>query len=261
MTRSFCLLVIESIFAGFCLATAIPSAFAQAPDGWGTIKGQIVFGGEKIPDRKLQNVTMDKEHCLSKGPLLDEEWIINPKNKGLRWTFVWLGRGDDPKGKLPIHPKLNTIGVKQVEIDQPCCQFVPHALAIRQGQELVAKNSAPVAHNVNWTGGVKNPGGNQILPAGKSYTITNLVADRFPVKIACNIHPWMNGWVRVFDHPYFALTDADGNFEIKDAPAGNYRLFIWHETGYRGGSKGREGEGVTIKKDAVTDLGKLEFKP
>src|SRR6516225_5641987 len=152
------------IGCGVLFYSSAPAVCAEAPADWGTVKGQIVFGGDKIPERKTMDVTMDKAHCLEKGPLLSEEWIINPKNRGIRWTFVWLGRDDDPKAKIPVHPKLNGIGPKQVEIDQPCCQFVPHALAIRQGQELVAKNSAPVAHNVNWTGAAKNPGGNQILP-------------------------------------------------------------------------------------------------
>jgi hypothetical protein len=72
----------------------------------------------------------------------------------------------------------------------------------------------------------------------------------------------MSGWVRVFDNPYFAVTDADGNFEIKDAPAGTYRLMIWQESiGYRGGAAGRDGTPVTIKAGAVTDVGPFDVKP
>jgi hypothetical protein len=56
----------------------------------------------------------------------------------------------------------------------------------------------------------------------------------------------MTGYVRVFDHPYYAVTDDDGNFEIKNAPAGKYRIVYWHENGVRGGAQGRAGEEVEI---------------
>jgi hypothetical protein len=72
----------------------------------------------------------------------------------------------------------------------------------------------------------------------------------------------MKAWVLVSDHPYVAVTNKDGKFEIKNAPAGDYRLVVWHEDiGYLGGAKGRDGQPITIKPDAVTDLGKLKIKP
>ena len=84
-------------------------------------------------------------------------------------------------------------------------------------------------------GGQPKPPNRTPLIAGVLGGCLDLVADRLPIKIECNIHPWMNGWVRVFDHPYFAVTDADGNFELKNAPAGNYRLMVWHgQGGWRG---------------------------
>jgi hypothetical protein len=256
------------IVAGLGLNRGDQAMAQKAAGEWGTIKGQVVWGGEAIPQRKeiaKVNENQDKAHCLAKGPLLDEEWVVNKDNKGVRWTFVWLDLSPEAKAakqKLPVHPTLAEIKVKNVEIDQPHCQFIPHVVALREGQSLVAKNSAPVNHNVKWTGSQKNPGGNVILPPGKSHTITDLMADRFPVNLECNIHPWMKGVVRIFDHPYFAVTDADGKFEIKDAPAGNYQLVIWHDSmGYRGGAAGRNGTAITIKKGEVTDLGKFDLKP
>jgi hypothetical protein len=230
-----------------------------ASEEWGTVKGQVVFGGDTIPQPKLIDVSnnQDKQHCLSKGPLFNDEWVINKENKGVRWAFVWLAPASSGAA-LPVHPSLKEIKQKVVTVDQPCCMFVPHVLAIRQGQDILAKNSSPVSHNINWTG-IKNPGGNILLPAGKSHLITGLVADRTPLKLACNIHPWMSGWVRIFNHPYFAVTDENGKFEIKLAPAGNYRLVSWQEmVGY--GPGGRKGVPVTIKGGAVTDAGKIELK-
>jgi hypothetical protein len=232
----------------------------RAAEEWGTVKGQVVFGGQAIPQPMEINVNNnpDKQHCLSKGPLFSDEWTINKDNKGVRWTIVWLAPAS-AGNPMPVHPSLKDIKKKEVEIDQPCCKFIPHALGLRQGQELVAKNSAPVTHNINWTG-IKNPGGNVLLPPSNSYTIKNLVVDRIPLKLSCNIHPWMAAWVRIFDHPYFAVTGEDGKFEIKLAPAGDYHLVTWHEAvGY--GPGGKQGLPITIKGGADTDAGKIELKP
>jgi plastocyanin len=233
----------------------------DSPHQWGTVKGQVVWGGDALPPRKNVDVNKDQEHCLSKGPIPDESWVINSANKGIRWAFVWLVP-EPGQPKLAINPDVQLIKQSEVVIDQPCCRFEPHALALREGQQLIFKNSAPVAHNVNWTGVLKNPGSNQILPAGQSFAVKGLVADRYPLTVACNIHPWMKAWVRVFDNPYYAVTDPDGNFEIKLVPPGKCRLMVWQESvGYRGGAAGRNGTPIEIKPGMTTDLGKLDIKP
>ncbi len=69
----------------------------------------------------------------------------------------------------------------------------------------------------------------------------------------------MRAWVRVYDHPYHAVTDADGKFELKNAPAGKYNLVIWHEgVGWVNG--GKLGKPITIKADGETDAGKFAVK-
>jgi hypothetical protein len=260
--------------AGLALLALAGRSAAADEQKWGTIKGQVVLAGQ-VPAPKQVDVNKDQEHCLSRGPIFSEEWVVNPKNKGVQWAYVWLQRVPDeanPGAKLedpPINPALKDVPDKPVVLDQPCCKFEPHALALRQGQTLFGKNSAPVAHNINWTGGKDNPGNNVIVPPGGQIEIKDLKASRFPVSISCNIHPWMKGWARVFTHPYFALTDADGHFEIKGAPAGTYNLVIWHEgAGYRDmktiemdGKKIRlYGTKIEIKPDAVTDLGQFDLK-
>jgi hypothetical protein len=147
-------------------------------------------------------------------------------------------------------------------MDQPRCAFIPHAVALREGQTLIVKNSSPVTHNVRWEGTpLKNPADNQTIVAGKTVTIDKLKSDRYPVSISCSIHPWMKGVVRVFDSPYYAVTDEEGKFEIKLAPVGKYRLFVWHEgSGWKGGAAGRSGEPIEIKPGDAQDLGKLAIK-
>ncbi len=241
---------------------------AHAQNGqWGTVKGTITWGGKEIPKQmQIAQVAghQDKAACTMNGNVvIDETWVVNPKNKGLEWTFVWLV---DPnkKGAPPIHPNLKAVKEPKVVMDQPLCHFTPHGIALREGQVLVAKNSAGIAHNFKWTGNPATPnaGNNVLIAPGGSFEIKGLVSDRFPIKIECNIHPWMNGWVRVFDHPYFAVTDKDGKFEMKDAPAGNYNLMIWHGSGgWLGGAAGKNGKAITIKAGGVTDLGDMPFPP
>ena len=99
--------------------------------------------------------------------------------------------------------------------------------------------------------------GSIIVPPGGQVKI-QLHADRLPIAVECAIHAWMRGWIRVFDHPYYAVTDENGAFEIKNAPAGNYRLMVWHgSAGWKGAEKGRNGDPVEIKGGAVVDLGNL----
>ena len=252
--------------AALALAAALVLAAATGvrAAGWGTIKGQVVWDGGDVPPPVKLNVNKDKEHCLSKGPIFKEELVVNPKNKGVRWTVVYLMSGDGFSKEVPVHPSLKAIKTPVVEIDQPCCRFEPHVLALREGQTLLAKNSAPIAHNVNIQGGAKGPNLNQILPPGGKLKVEDIAARQLPISVACNIHGWMSGKVFVLKNPYFAVTDEDGKFEIKNAPAGDFRVVVWHEgMGWVVGDKtpSKMGQKITIKADGVTDLGKLPVKP
>jgi len=245
------------------LAFAAMSVASAAAADWATIKGQVVFPKDKpVPKREPLNVTQDKEHCLSKGDILDESVIVNPKNYGIKNVVVWL-RPDDknPKAKFApeqIHPDDAKRKPAEVSIDQPCCMFVERITIVRPGDTLVVKNSAPVAHNFFWSS-TNNGEYNVTIPKLEKWTMPEkIVAESPPIQYKCTIHPWMTGYVRVFDHPYYAVTDEDGNFEIKNAPTGKFRLVLWHENGFKGGAQGRFGEEIEIK-GLVLDLKTIEF--
>ncbi len=251
-----------ALLAGLCVCQ-YQTATAQA-NQWGTVKGKITWGGKVIPKQEPIAAVMvnpDKMACMAGGNIVvDEKYVVNPKNKGLRYAFVWLEQADPAnKAPLPVSPSLKEIKNKQIVLDQPLCAFTPHAFALRQGQEILAKNTSTIGHNLKWAGFV-NAGNNVLIPAGQSFAIKDLKVDRIPLKFECNIHPWMNGYVMVFDHPYFAVTDANGAFEIKDAPVGDYRLVVRHgEGGWMGGAKGKQGKKIAIKGGAATDLGDTVF--
>jgi hypothetical protein len=242
-----------AVAAGLSFALACPAAEGE----WGTVKGQITIAG-KAPEPAKLDVNKDQDHCLEKGPIVSEEFVVG-KDGGVKNVFVWLIDANDPKAKLPIHPDLKDLKVKAVEMDQPCCKFVPHCVALREGQVLIGKNSSPISHNMNWQGGTDNPGDNKIVPAKGQIEIKDLVASPRPIAVACNIHPWMKAWVRVFDHPYFAVTDEAGRFELKNAPAGKYNVVIWHEgVGWVNG--GKTGQTIEIPAGGTVEV-KEQVKP
>lgn len=246
-------------------AALVPAADAQPPAGqFATIKGQVVFpAGKPVPERAKVDVTQDKAHCLDKGAILEEAVIVNPKNKGVKNVVVWLrpDNVNNPKAALEkgqIHPDDAKRKAAKVVIDQPQCMFTPRVTVARVGDTIVAKNSAPVAHNFFWTS-ASNGEFNPTIPAGQAFKMPQpLKPETSPIQYKCSIHPWMTGYVRVFDHPYFAVTDDDGKFEIKNAPVGKFRLVYWHENGFKDGAKGRFGDLVEVKGPA-TELKPTEF--
>jgi hypothetical protein len=227
---------------------SLNSAEAQ----WATIKGQVVFPEDKpIPVRGVVNVTQDKEHCLSKGAILEESVIVNPKNRGIKNVVVFLRPDDatDAKAKFKsgqIDPADATRKPAEIAINQPCCMFIDRVTVARPGDTIVVKNSAPVPHNFFWSSS-NNGEFNVTIPKMGDWKMPQpLVSETTPIQYKCTIHGWMSGYVRVFDHPYYAITDEDGKFEIKNAPVGKFRIVYWHESGIRGGAKGRFGEPINI---------------
>jgi hypothetical protein len=246
-------------------STALTALSAGAAD-WATVKGQVTFPASKdIPKREPLNVTQDKDHCLSKGEILDESVVVDPKTRGVKNVVVWLRPDDkDPKSKLSkeqIHP--DDAKRKPVEhvITQPCCMFTERVTVARVGDTIVVKNPAPVPHNFFWSS-ANNGEENKTIPKNEDYKLPNpLVAEGPPIQYKCTIHGWMTGYVRIFDHPYVAVTDAEGKFEIKNAPVGKYRLVYWHENGFKGGAQGRFGEEIEIKGPATDVKSEFDVSP
>ncbi len=119
-----------------------------------------------------------------------------------------------------------------VVIDQRKMAFLPHVVAVQQGTTVDFLNSDPVGHNVYWpsiSGNKKLSHNLGTWPKGdkKPFQFNDLGT----ASLLCNVHPEMSGYVIVVPTPYFAVTDKDGNFEIKNVPAGKYMLKTWSEDG------------------------------
>jgi hypothetical protein len=221
------------------------------------------------------NATTDKQVAAQYKDFNTEDWVVNPKNNGIRNVVVWLAPEPSAadlaalqggrKKEFPsfdgadIHPALVKPAKPSIEIDSPFCRFTPHVVVARAGQNMIIKNSSIVPHNVKWMSR-NNDQIDTLIPRGGQDIVKDLKPERFPIEIADSIHPWMRAWVRVFDHPYFAVTDEDGNFEIKNAPVlkGQLRLFIWQENGMHGGAPGRFGQTLKVKP-GLMDLKEIKF--
>lgn len=226
---------------------------------FGTVKGTVKLA--KPDEPAVIDVTADKEHCLSKGPLKDETVIADMKTGGLRYVIVYLRPDSTDRAavfpKDRIHPALKDAKPARFAIDQPCCQFVPRVFAVREQTRLVVMNSSPVSHNVNFMS--EQEPFNETLPPGQTRATKPLKAEPTPITIECNIHPWMKGMGMVFDHPYFAVTDEAGRFTLDKVPAGKWRVVYRHEKGYHKGRDGRLGFPIEVKAGDNT-LPPLEFE-
>ena len=242
---------------------------AAADEKYVTIKGQVLWNGAKPPVLAAVNVVGNKDApvCCKAGPLMPTNMIVDAKTLGVKNVVVWVrpdteGRAD-PFPPEKIHPDLAKPKSKEHVIDQPNCQFEPRVLAARAGDTLVVKNSAGIPHNINYSSDPENV--NVVILAGGEHKLKKpLEASRLAISFKCDLHTWMTGRVRVFDHPYYATTDKDGKFEIKDVPAGKWRIVYWHEEGYHLGIPGDLGIPFEAKAEKATlelDPIKLELPP
>ncbi len=193
------------------------------------------------------NANKDPEVC-GKHKLFDEGIVVDP-NGGLEGVFVYLK--DKPSA---VHPDYASSSTEPVTLDNKNCRFEPHSLVLLTSQPLLLKNSDPIAHNSK-IDPQKNAGLNPILAANTEQKIDSLKAEEnLPIKVGCNIHPWMGANVLLRANPYAAASKADGTFEIKNLPAGKPLEFrLWH-TVYL---KNVEGKG--FKADSK-GLAKIEIK-
>jgi plastocyanin len=160
--------------------------------------------------------------CLreAKGPQFQETFVVGSGGNTLGNVFVYVKDGlgnyvfDAPSGS--------------VTLDQDGCRYHPHVFGIRVGQPLEIINSDPTLHNIHAL-----PKGNKEFNTGQPIegmkTTHTFTAREVMVPFKCDVHGWMNAYVGVLDHPYFAVTKEDGKFDLKGLPPGTYTIEAWHE--------------------------------
>ncbi len=248
MYRRICLVVALAICLGSANLTLA---------GGGTLKGKFVYGGE-APKAAAVDVNADKAFCGKHG-LVNESLVVGKDGAlGNVIIYLYLSRGDTVK----VDPAYDALKAKAVRLNNENCRFSPHVGLLWTEQTIVLANKDTVGHNMKVD--ARNKPMNALIPAGGELPTKFEEAERLPVQVGCNIHPWMRGWLVIRDNPYFAVTGADGSFEIKNIPAGDWQFQVWHEqAGYVrevkiGGkdvewSRGRVE--VSVKEAGTVDLG------
>jgi hypothetical protein len=128
-------------------------------------------------------------------------------------------------------------------MEQKGCQYKPHVLAMRAGQKLKVVNDDATAHNIHPMPN-NNREWNVSQPAGTPVEEV-FAREEVAISVKCNIHPWMRSYIAVVKNPYFAVTDKNGAFELKDVPPGDYTVQAWHEKLGRRTQKITVGAGAT----------------
>jgi hypothetical protein len=195
------------------------------------------------------------------------QWRVNSKNNGVKNVMVWLAPGDNGYFKLSDGDKKPTRD--KVIIDQPHCAFEPHCEVafthysegtkpVSTGQTVVFMNTSKnIAHNTNYKG-TRVSGKNITLQPGD--VLVGEINKPDLITVNCEIHTWMRAYIRNFDHPFAAVTDENGNFEIKNVPTGvPVQLVIWHEVGEYG-KDGQKGKTVTLNDGENTENLKIKAK-
>lgn len=180
--------------------------------GTGTIRGTVTLVG-RVPNLRTP---VDEPCCNGKATIVDETLTADEVGH-LRDVVVYL---EDAPGAEPASPP-------PVVLDQTGCRYVPHVLALRVGQTLRVKNSDPTIHNVHGMCEKNRAFNFAETVAGQTRDLTFSEPESFTVR--CDVHPWMRAQVTVFDHPWFAVTGADGAFHIEHVPPGSYTLVAWQE--------------------------------
>jgi len=201
-----------------------PLATAQ---GGGTVEVEVKYNGKPVVEKI--KVNKDTQQCGTEATI---EKVVVGGNKGLANAVASVpgakGGGQAAKAVL----------------DQHGCKFVPHVVLMSPG-ELEIKNSDGILHNIH-TYSTANPAINKAQPKFKK-TMTEKFEKPEMVKVTCDVHSWMLGWVAVTAGPA-AVTDGDGVAKIENVPAGKQKVEVWHET------LGKQTKDVDVKAGQTTKV-------
>ena len=190
---------------------------------WSTLKGRFIVPGAPPAPRYLKAT---KDTAVFDRPILDERLIVNQKNQGLANVVIWL-QPKSGKQLPPEHESYQMTASDPVELRYQQ-RLAPHVLTFRTTQPLRFVNRDPVAHNAR-IAFQKNELYNIVIPPSQSSEPKISGAERRPVPVMCAIHPWQKAYLLVQDHPYMAITDSDGRFQIPYLPRGEWTFRFWHE--------------------------------
>ena len=237
-------------------------ASALLADKGATLKGQIILEGS--PPKQIE-FDLGRDACCVEAAPKDERWIVG-KSGELANVVVSLRVGREDSVSIP-EPNQGSSQTKR--LTNKDCSFAPRVLLMQVGQTLRIANDDPTTHNVAATFG-RNPSLNVVLAPEKARDFLMAKPERKPMPVSCNIHPYMKGYVFVCEHPFVAVTDHNGKFEIGQLPSGNWQFQFWHEGKYlkegrfsvQGIEYSTDQRGrvrIPLSERGITDLGTIKL--
>ncbi len=206
-------------------ASSAPAAGAPAgqkvdPATAGNVTGMVMLDGTAP---KNEPIKMGADPYCQKAnttPQFQETYTVGSDGKSVGNVFVYV---KDGLGNYVFDPPTGT-----ATIDQKNCRYHPHVFGMRVGQTLEILNSDTTLHNIHAL-----PKGNSEFNTGQPIqgmkTEHKFTSKEIMVPFKCDVHGWMNAYVAVLDHPYFAVSDDSGKFALNGLPPGTYTIEAWHE--------------------------------
>jgi hypothetical protein len=197
-----------------------PVYFKVDPETAGTVSGRILYKGKRPAPKPID--MSEEPACVEArhGKAYDESLVVDKKGD-LANAFIYIKSG--------LEGKTFAVPADPVTIDQNGCWFRPRVLGIQTGQTLKIVNSDPVTHNIHPMAQV-NREWNHSQGADDPPMARRFLKPEIMIPVKCNIHSWMHAFIGVLDHPYFAVSQEDGTFEIKNLPPGTYTIAVWTQT-------------------------------
>ncbi|MES2223294.1 MAG: carboxypeptidase regulatory-like domain-containing protein [Acidobacteriota bacterium] len=214
-------------------STASPTANAQIdPATAGSVSGTIRFNG-KAPARIV--IDMAQDPVCSQGsttPNMTEQYVVHDGRLANAFLYIKDGLGNR------IYMPTKT----PVVLDQKGCRYIPHVIGAMVGQPVEFRNSDRTMHNVHVVPPGSDSSGFDISQAPMAGTERHIFRDAgLMIPVRCNNHPWMEAFLNIVKNPFFAVSRADGSFEIQGLPPGTYTLVAAHE------KLGTQSQQITIR--------------
>ncbi len=228
------LVAVVAVAAAVLLAGS-PAAFAADF----SISGTVTYEGEPIRRYPLRMdadpncaAMYDGKRVLSRDNLIGD-------NGAVENVFVYLREAPEgAEGGMPA---------EAVRLEQRGCLYTPRILGVRVEQDIVIVNDDPTLHNVRALAKANRPF--NIGQPARGKRTKSFRAPEKPIRVKCDVHPWMSAYVFVMEHSFHSTTGSDGKYRIDGLPAGSYDLVFWHE---------KLGE-QTVEVDVAADVEGLDL--
>jgi plastocyanin len=202
--------------SGAAAPAPAPAAIDTATAG--SVGGKVTFEGTPAPVQPIK-LSSDPYCQTANAGLTTETEVVGPGG-AVANVFVYVKDGlGNRTFAAPSDP---------VVLDQKGCHYTPHVIGIQVGQPLQIVNSDATLHNVHGLPKA-NKEFNQGQPIQGMKMTHTFSTKEVMIPFKCDVHGWMNAWIGVLDHPYYAVTGADGTFSLKGLPPGTYAIEAWHE--------------------------------